>query len=332
MTSEPLRIGILGAARITELALVKPAALTGTRLVAVAARDRSRAEAFAERHGVERVLDSYAAVLDDSEVEAIYNPLANSLHQVWNAAALQAGKHVLTEKPSASNAGGAERVRDLVAATGLQFFEGFHYRYHPLVARLHRILESGEIGELRRVETIVHMPAPQATDPRWSYKLAGGAMMDLGCYGLHSHRILAPYAGGEPVLVGARGGERAGSPGVDEWLTAELRFPNGVIGTAACNMAADGFAMSHRLTGSAGDALIPEFINVHTDDRLIVTTESGSRVEHLGTRSSYTYQLEAFTAAVRTGRPAPTDAEDAVRTMKLIDQCYEAIGMTVRPD
>jgi predicted dehydrogenase len=80
MTSEPLRIGILGAARITELALVKPAALTGTRLVAVAARDRSRAEAFAERHGVERVLDSYAAVLDDPEVEAICNPLANSLH------------------------------------------------------------------------------------------------------------------------------------------------------------------------------------------------------------------------------------------------------------
>jgi predicted dehydrogenase len=156
--------------------------------------------------------------------------------------------------------------------------------------------------------------------------------MDLGCYSLHSHRILAPYAGGEPVLVGARGGERVGSPGVDEWLTAELRFPNGVIGTAACNMAADRFTMSHRLTGGAGDALIPEFINVHTDDRLIVTTESESRVEHLGTRSSYTYQLEAFTAAVRTGRSAPTDAEDALRTMKLIDQCYEAIGMTARPD
>jgi predicted dehydrogenase len=252
MTSEPLRIGILGAARITELALVKPAALTGTQLVAVAARDRSRAEAFAERHGVERVLDSYAAVLDDPEVEAICNPLANSLHRVWNTAALQARKHVLTEKPSASNAGGAERVRDLVAATGLQFFEGFHYRYHPLVARLHGILESGKIGELRRVETILNMPAPPATDPRWSYELAGGALMDLGCYSLHGHRILAPYAGGEPVLVAARGGERAGSRGVDEWLTAELRFPNGVIGTAACNMAADRFTMSHRLTGSAG--------------------------------------------------------------------------------
>lgn len=212
MNAEPLRIGILGAARITELALVKPAALTGARLVAVAARDRSRAESFAARHGVERVLDSYADVLDDPEVEAVYNPLANSLHRVWNAAAIKAGKHVLSEKPSASNAERAKQVRDLVAGSGLQFFEGFHYRYHPLIARLHEIMASGELGELQRVETVMDMPAPPAEDPRWSYRLAGGALMDLGCYSLHSHRILAPYLGGEPVLVSARGGERTGSP------------------------------------------------------------------------------------------------------------------------
>ena len=332
MNAEPLRIGILGAARITELALVKPAALTGARLVAVAARDRSRAESFAARHGVERVLDSYADVLDDPEVEAVYNPLANSLHRVWNAAAIKAGKHVLSEKPSASNAERAKQVRDLVAGSGLQFFEGFHYRYHPLIARLHEIMASGELGELQRVETVMDMPAPPAEDPRWSYRLAGGALMDLGCYSLHSHRILAPYLGGEPVLVSARGGERTGSPGVDEWLTADLRFPNGVTGTAGCNMAAERFVMTHRLIGTAGDALIPEFINVHTDDRLVVTTAAGSRVEHLGLRSSYTYQLEAFTAAVRTGVPALTDADDAVRTMQLIDQCYEAVGMAVRPE
>lgn len=97
-------------------------------------------------------------------------------------------------------------------------------------------------------------------------------------------------------------------------------------------MAAERFVMTHRLIGTAGDALIPEFINVHTDDRLVVTTAAGSRVEHLGLRSSYTYQLEAFTAAVRTGVPALTDADDAVRTMQLIDQCYEAVGMAVRPE
>jgi predicted dehydrogenase len=89
--------------------------------------------------------------------------------------------------------------------------------------------------------------------------------------------------------------------------------------------------MSHRVVGDLGEAFIPEFINVHRDDRLIITTRTGSRTEHLGTTSTYRYQLTAFTRAVRTGRPAPTDAVDAVATMRLIDDCYRAIGLQPRP-
>ncbi|GAA2743072.1 Gfo/Idh/MocA family oxidoreductase [Terrabacter aerolatus] len=329
--TEPLRLGLLGAARITDLAVIKPARTTGTRLVAVAARDRSRAAAFADAHGIERVHESYLDVIDDPEVEAVYNPLANSLHAPWNQAALAAGKHVFTEKPSASNAAEAEDVAALARTTDRQFFEGFHYLWHPLVPRLHEILASGEIGELRHVETVMDMPAPAASDPRWSLGLSGGALMDLGCYSLHSQRLLAPTLGGEPVLVSATGGERAGHPGVDEWLTAELEFPNGVTGTAGCNMASDHHQMSHRLIGTAGEATIVDFVNPHDDDRLVVTTRAGRRTEHLGRRSSYTYQLEAFTTAVRTGVPARTDAADAVLTMRLIDQCYAAVGMSPRP-
>ncbi|GAA2165981.1 putative dehydrogenase [Humibacillus xanthopallidus] len=328
---EPLRLGLLGAARITELAVIKPATITGTRLVAVAARDPARAAAFATAHGVERVHSSYLDVINDPEVEAVYNPLANSLHAPWNKVALAAGKHVFTEKPSASNAAEAEDVAAVAGRTDRQFFEGFHYLWHPLVARLHAILTSGELGELRHVETVMDMPAPSDSDPRWSLELSGGALMDLGCYSLHSMRMLAPFVGGEPALVGARGGERAGHPRVDEWLTAELEFPNGVTGTAGCNMASDHHQMSHRLIGTAGEAVITDFVNPHNDDRLIVTTTKGTRTERLGTRSSYTYQLEAFTTAVRTGVPARTDATDAVRTMRLIDQCYEAVGLQPRP-
>jgi len=328
---EPLRLGILGAARITNLAIVKPAKITGTRLVAVAARDPERAREFAKLHGIERVHGSYLDVINDPEVEAVYNPLANSLHAQWNEAAIAAGKHVFTEKPSASNAAEAEVVAAQLAGTDRQFFEGFHYLWHPLITRLHEILGSGELGELQHVETVMDMPAPDDTDPRWSLELGGGALMDLGCYSLHSQRVLAPFLGGEPELVGAKGGERAGHPGVDEWLTAELRFPNGVSGTAGCNMASDHHQMSHRLIGSAGEAVITDFVNPHNDDRLIVTTEEGARTEHLGNRSSYTYQLETFTTAVRTGVPARTDAAEAVKTMRLIDQCYEAIGLKPRP-
>ncbi|WP_235882166.1 Gfo/Idh/MocA family protein [Streptomyces apricus] len=219
--AEPLRIGVLGAARIAELSLVGPARATGHRLVAVAARDRSRAEAFAAEHDVERVLDSYADVVNDPGVEVVYNPLANGLHGPWNLAALAAGKHVLTEKPSASNTEEALEVQGAAEKAGTVFMEAFHYLFHPVTRRLHELLESGELGELRHVEALVAVEAPPAQDPRWSLSLAGGALMDLGCYSVHALRMLAPWAGGEPTLVGARGGGRAGAPEVDEWLDAD---------------------------------------------------------------------------------------------------------------
>ena len=164
----------------------------------MAARDPSRAAAFAEAHGIEKVHQSYLDVINDPDVEAVYNPLANSLHAPWNTAALAAGKHVFTEKPSASNAAEAEEVAAQVSGTDRQFLEGFHYLWHPLVARLHAILASGELGELWHVETVMDMPAPHAGDPRWSLELGGGALMDLGCYTLHAHRICLLYTSPSP--------------------------------------------------------------------------------------------------------------------------------------
>ncbi|MFD0432355.1 Gfo/Idh/MocA family protein [Streptomyces chartreusis] len=328
---EPLRIGVLGAARITELSLVGPARTTGHRLVAVAARDRSRAAAFADEHDVERVVDSYADLLADPEVEVVYNPLANGLHGPWNLAALAAGKHVLSEKPSASNAEEAAEVRDAAVKSGSVFMEAFHYLFHPVSRRLHEIVESGELGELRRVETLVAIPAPGDSDPRWSLSLAGGALMDLGCYGLHAVRMLAPWAGGAPRLVSARAGQRAGAPGVDEWLDADLEFPGGATASARCHMAYGDLEMSCRVIGSRGEALAPNFVLPHLDDRLVVRTPDGERTERLGTRSSYTYQLEALAAHIRRDSPLPLDADDALATMRLIDESYRAAGFEPRP-
>lgn len=328
---EPLRLGVLGAARIAELSIVQPAQVTGTRLVAIAARDRQRAAAFAAEHGVERVVASYDDVLADPEVEAIYNPLVNALHGPWNLAAIEAGKHVLSEKPFASNAEEAAEVRDAARRAGVTVMEGFHYLYHPVTRRLHALLASGELGELVRVETTMAIPAPADHDPRWSLALAGGALMDIGCYSLHAQRVLAPWAGGEPTLVAARAGERAKAPGVDEWLDADLVFPSGATGAARCHMAAGRLEMSCRIIGSRGEATAVNFVLPHLDDRVVVQTAAGRRVEHLGTRPSFTYQLEAFIAAVREDAPVSTDADDAVATMRLIDECYRAAGLPPRP-
>lgn len=329
--SEPLRIGVLGAARISGSSLIGPARATGHRVVAVAARERSRAEAYAAEHGVERVAGSYTELIADPEVEVVYNPLANGLHGPWNLAALAAGKHVLSEKPSASNAEEAAEVREAAAKAGTVFMEAFHYLFHPVTRRLHEILASGEIGELRHVEAMVAIPAPPDTDPRWSLPLAGGAVMDLGCYSLHALRMLAPWAGGAPRLVSARGGERAGAPGVDEWLDADLAFPGGATGSARCHMAYDTLEMSCRIIGSRGEVRAPNFVLPQRDDRVVVSTGDGERTERLGTRSSYTYQLEAFADRVRGGAPLPLDADDAVATMTLIDAAYRAAGFEPRP-
>jgi predicted dehydrogenase len=328
---EPLRIGVLGAARISELSIIGPAAATGTRIVAVAARSRDRAETFAQTHGIERVHESYAGVIADADVEAIYNPLANSLHAPWNKAAILAGKHVLTEKPFASNATEAAQIRDLAHGRPLVLFEGFHYLYHPLMKRLMSLLADGELGTMRRVESTMFMSAPPADDPRWSLDLAGGALMDLGCYALHVQRVLGDFAGGEPRLVGATGAERAGASGVDEWADANLEFPSGATGLARCSMTSENWDMSLRVVGTTGEAFIPDFLYQKYDDRIIIRSDSGERTEHCGNATSYTYQLQAFIDAVRNAAPYRTDADDAVATMSLIDGCYRTIGLEPRP-
>ena len=328
---DPLRIGVLGAARISELSIIGPAAATGSRLVAVAARNRERADAFALTHGIERVHESYADVIADPEVEAIYNPLVNSLHAPWNKAAILAGKHVLTEKPFASNATEAAQVRDQARGRPLVLFEGFHYLYHPLMRRLMSLLADGELGALHRVESTMFMPAPSADDPRWSLALAGGALMDLGCYALHAQRVLGDFAGGEPHLVAATGAERAGARYVDEWADAHLKFPSGATGLARCSMNSDYWDMSLRVVGTTGEALVPDFLYQKYDDRIIIRSGPGQRTEHCGSATSYTYQLRAFISAVRDGAHYRTDADDAVTTMELIDSCYRTIGFEPRP-
>ena len=331
VSAEPLRIGVLGAARISALSIVGPAAATGHRLVAVAARDRGRAAAFAEEHGVERTVDSYHDLVNDPEIDVVYNPLPNRLHGPWNVRALRAGKHVLSEKPSASNAAEARAVQEQVLAAGTTFMEAFHYLFHPLTQRLLAIAESGELGRIEHVATMVAIPPPPDDDPRWSLELAGGAMMDLGCYGLHAQRLAGRLGGGSPKLVSAQAGTRRGLPGVDEWLDAELNFPSGATGSARCHMGSGHPEMTFRIVGAKGEAVAHNFVQPHLDDRLTVSTDSGSRTESLGRRSSYTYQLEAFAAAVRQDLPLPIDSADAVSNMTLIDAAYTAAGLSPRP-
>src|ERR1700691_752993 len=232
MSWEPLRIGVLGAAGITSLALIEPARLMGAELTVIAARDPRRAEAFAAAHGVGVAVGTYEEVVNDPRVDAIYNPLPNACHAPWNRKAIEYGKHVLSEKPFACNADEAQEVYSLGRSAQRVVADGFHYVYHPVTAHLAGLLGSGILGALERVEVTVNTPPPPPNNIRWALELAGGGLMDLGCYALHFHRWLGRWAGGEPLIVDAVGGMRAGLPGIDEWGEIELRFPSGLTGQA----------------------------------------------------------------------------------------------------
>lgn len=328
---EPLRIGVLGAARISDKAIVHPARETGHRLVAVAARDRSRAEAFAAESNVERVLDSYQAVIDDPEVEAIYNPLPNGLHGPWNLRAIAAGKHVLSEKPSASNAAEARAVRDAVAASEVRFMEAFHYRYHPVMNRMLEIAGSGELGTLHIIDVHMSFPLTDPDDPRWNFELAGGATMDVGCYAIHGLRTLGAVGGGEPSVVSASAIERDDIPGMDATVEADLAYPSGLTAHFVTSFVVPEMDFTMRIVGSEGEAFAHNFCVSSIDDRIDVSVGDLTRTEEMGKRTSYTYQLEAFADHVRNGAPIHSDAEDAVVQAEFIDAVYTAAGLPLRP-
>lgn len=209
--------------------------------------------------------------------------------------------------------------------------EAFHYLFHPVTRRLLEVGGSGALGRIQHVATMGAIPPRRTATPRRSLGLAGGAAMDLGCYSLHAQRMVGRLVGGPPEVVSARAGTRAGLADVDEWLDAALAFPGGVTGSARCHMAHPDVEMTFRIVGSAGEAVAHKFVQPHLDDRVTVTTGAGSRTECLGRRSSYTYQLEAFAAAVRSGAALPIDAADAVSNMELIDATYRAAGLSPRP-
>ena len=237
-----LRIGILGAARIVDDGIVEPARALGHEVVALAARDRHRAEVFADERGIPHVHDGYADVIADPDVDLVYNALVNSLHTKWNVDALNADKNVLSEKPLASNAAEAALVRQTARATGRTLVEGFHYLHHPISQRLRELVTSGALGEVERVEVVLAIPGPPDSDPRWSLDLAGGATMDLACYVLHAARQVGCCTSGEPRATSAEATLK--SPQIDAGMSVELRYPDGIVADCRWDMAAAGRTMT----------------------------------------------------------------------------------------
>jgi predicted dehydrogenase len=322
-----VKIGMLGAARIAPSAVVRPArAVEGVEVAAVAARNRSRAEKFAAKNGVPTVHDSYEDLLADPTLDAIYVPLPNGKHAEWTLAALNAGKHVLCEKPFTANAAQARQVAAAAKETGLTVMEAFHYRYHPQTARMAEVV--AELGEIQRIETAMCFPLPAFSDIRYNFDLAGGALMDAGCYAVHCLRLLSP---GEPTVTDARALTLNRDRRVDRAMTARFALPGGGTGEIRTSMwSSTVLRIMAKVVGANGTLKVTNFVAPQVFSRFTVTVDGRRRRERFGGEASYTHQLRAFTAAVHGEQTNLTPPADSVATMTLIDDVYAAAGLPTR--
>ena len=322
-----IRIGLLGASRISRGAIIEPAAkIDGVEVSCVAARDPDRAAEFANEHGIPHVEQDYESLLASDKVDLVYNGLPPSGHASWSIAALEAGKHVLCEKPFAKNADEAQAMVDAADKTGNVLVEAFHHRYHPAWIRTVELAREGAIGDVRSLSGRFNYPIPfEPGEIRYIPELGGGALMDLGCYPVHWARSVV---GAEPEVISAYATRH--ESGVDTSMEAKLRFPGGVVATVECSMSGDlpeELDVGLEVEGDAGKLIMTNPLVPHVGSEVIVESEGDMVREEFAGKSTYYHQL-AHTAKVLRGEVEPlTGGADAVGNMRVLDEAYSLAGI-----
>jgi xylose dehydrogenase (NAD/NADP) len=314
----PIRWGILSTARIGGALIAGARETDAAEIVAVGSRSEASAQAFADAHGIARAHGSYEALLADPEVEAVYVPLPNGMHVDWSVKALQAGKHVLCEKPMDRRPARVEHAFDVAAEAGLVLSEAFMWRHNPQTARLRGLLDESAIGELRLVRASFSFPLAATTDVRLDPALDGGALMDVGCYCVSAARFVA---GSEPLSVSAEA--VTGPSGVDLRLTGLLRFDGDVLATIDC-----GFDMAGRgeleVVGSGGRILLPDPWHARAPRLVLERAGAEREVIAIEPANSYRLELEDMAAAIAGDHPPRLGRDDAVGQARTIEALYRA--------
>ena len=314
--SDAVRWGFLSTANINAKLLAGAAGSDRLEVVAVASRDSARAESYAREHGIERAHGSYEALLEDPEVDGVYISLPNSMHVEWSIRALEAGKHVLCEKPLSRHPEEVERAFDAADEAGRLLMEAFMYRHNPQTTRLKELVDGGAIGRLRLIRAVFSFPLTDSPDVRLDPALDGGGLMDVGCYCVSGARLLA----GEPVQV--YGEQIDAATGVDEVFAGAMRFAGGVLAELDCGLV---LPMRDELEA------IGEEGSIFVDDPwhcrkpvLEVRTERGVEEISLEPEDSYRLELENMSDAIR-GRAEPLlGRDDALGQVRAIEALYRS--------
>jgi len=310
--SAPIRWGLLSTARINGAVLGGARESEHAEVVAVASRDDGRAREYAAQWGIPRAHGSYAALLADPEVDAVYVSLPNGLHVEWSIKALEAGKHVLCEKPMDRRPEEVARAFDVAERAGLVLSEAFMWRHNPQTRRLRELLDDGAVGELRLVRASFSFRlAPDAVNVRLDAALDGGGLLDVGCYCVSGARLAA---GGEPLSV--IGSAVTGASGVDTRFTGMLRFAGDVVATFDC-----GIDMTNRhdleVVGTSGRIVLADPWHARSP-RIVVERDGESSVLELEPADSYRLELEDMAAAIRGERAPLLGREDALGQSRAI--------------
>jgi D-xylose 1-dehydrogenase (NADP+, D-xylono-1,5-lactone-forming) len=309
LSTAPINLKIVAAAAQSDLAEV----------IAVASRDSTRAESYAREHGIDRAYGRYEALLEDDEVDAVYISLPNGLHIEWTVQALEAGKHVLCEKPMSRYTDQVERAFDLAESLGLVLSEGFMWRHHPQTERLVQLVRDGTIGPLRLVRAAFSFPLAierGPADARFDPGLDGGAMMDVGCYCVSAIRLFA----GEPESVA--GEQFVGPTGVDVVFAGTLRHADDVVSHFDC-----GFVLPRRaeleVIGEDGSLFVRNPFVVTEPEIELRRAGDVERitVEHV---DSYLLELDNLSGAIRGEASLLIGREDAIAQARTIEALYRS--------
>jgi len=332
MPAQTLRWGILSTANIGRAAVI-PALHASDRGVigAVASRDRSQAEAFAEANGIPTAYGKYERLLEDPEIDALYIPLPNSMHLEWTCRALEAGKHVLCEKPLALTAEDCMEMARVAKRVDRRLMEAFMYRFHPRTERLVEMVEAGEVGQPKMIRSTFTFRLTKPDNIRLDPDLGGGALRDVGCYCVNVSRTIA---GREPT--GVRADAAWTGRGVDQELTGTLFFSDGLVARFDCALTV-ARCEQVEVAGTEGWVRVPRAFLPGTDNVSIELHRGRgeqSEIEVEGV-DEYTSMVDHFAACVLESRPFRYEPEEAARNMKVIEALYvsaHACGQRVELD
>jgi predicted dehydrogenase len=313
-----IRWGVLGVAKIATVKVI-PAMQRGEfcEVTAIASRDSAKAAMAAADLGIAKSYGSYEDLLADPDVDAVYNPLPNHLHVPWSIRAAEAGKHVLCEKPIALS---CEEARELIAArdrTGLKIGEAFMVHLHPQWLRAREILQSGEIGDLRAFNFVFSYNNRDPLNIRNKPEMGGGAVMDIGCYPIHTSRWMF---GAEPLSVLARV-EKDPEFGTDRLSSAILEYPQGhAVFTCSTQMHPYQRAL---IFGTKGRIELEIPVNAPPDQETRILVQAAElRTETFAVCDQYTLQGDAFSKAILEDGDVPVSLEDAVKNMAVIEAMF----------